>query len=309
MPLWQKQEERVKMKILIADGISPFGQEILKENNIDFDIQHYEHDELLKVIPEYDGILVRSATKVPRDIIDAGKNLKLIARGGTGIDNIDHKYAKSKGIPVLNTPGANSASVSELVFAHMFALARFIPQANITMRKGEWNKKAYKGFELAGKTLGIVGFGRIGQITAKMALAFGMKVLAYDLADIQTDLDVKIVTKEELLKESDFITLHVPKQAQNFITKTEFELMKPTVFLINTARGGVVNEEDLLEALNTGKIAGAGLDAFLNEPNPNPELVNHPKVSVTPHIGASTKEAQDRVGIQIAEKIVAVLKQ
>lgn len=297
------------MKILIADGISPFGQEILKENNIDFDIQHYEHDELLKVIPEYDGILVRSATKVPRDIIDAGKNLKLIARGGTGIDNIDHKYAKSKGIPVLNTPGANSASVSELVFAHMFALARFIPQANITMRKGEWNKKAYKGFELAGKTLGIVGFGRIGQITAKMALAFGMKVLAYDLADIQTDLDVKIVTKEELLKESDFITLHVPKQAQNFITKTEFELMKPTVFLINTARGGVVNEEDLLEALNTGKIAGAGLDAFLNEPNPNPELVNHPKVSVTPHIGASTKEAQDRVGIQIAEKIVAVLKQ
>jgi D-3-phosphoglycerate dehydrogenase len=133
--------------------------------------------------------------------------------------------------------------------------------------------------------------------------------LAYDLADIQTDLDIKIVTKEELLKESDFITLHVPKQARNFITKTEFELMKPTVFLINTARGGVVNEEDLLEALNTGKIAGAGLDAFLNEPNPNPELVNHPKVSVTPHIGASTKEAQDRVGIQIAEKIVAVLKQ
>jgi len=297
------------MKILIADGISPFGQEILKENNIDFDIQHYEHDELLKVIPEYDGILVRSATKVPQDIIDAGKNLKLIARGGTGIDNIDHEYAKSKGIPVLNTPGANSASVSELVFAHMFALARFIPQANITMRKGEWNKKAYKGFELAGKTLGIVGFGRIGQITAKMALAFGMKVLAYDLADIQTDLDVKIVTKEELLRESDFITLHVPKQAQNFITKTELELMKPTVFLINTARGGVVNEEDLLEALNTGKIAGVGLDAFLNEPNPNPELVNHPKVSVTPHIGASTKEAQDRVGIQIAEKIVAVLKQ
>jgi len=297
------------MKILIADGISPFGQEILKENNIDFDIQHYEHDELLKVIPEYDGILVRSATKVPQDIIDAGKNLKLIARGGTGIDNIDHEYAKSKGIPVLNTPGANSASVSELVFAHMFALARFIPQANITMRKGEWNKKAYKGFELAGKTLGIVGFGRIGQITAKMALAFGMKVLAYDLADIQTDLDVKIVTKEELLRESDFITLHVPKQAQNFITKTELELMKPTAFLINTARGGVVNEEDLLEALNTGKIAGVGLDAFLNEPNPNPELVNHPKVSVTPHIGASTKEAQDRVGIQIAEKIVAVLKQ
>ncbi|RKY61526.1 MAG: 3-phosphoglycerate dehydrogenase [Candidatus Neomarinimicrobiota bacterium] len=297
------------MKILITDGISPFGQEILRDNGIDFDIQHYEHDELLKVIPEYDGILVRSATKVPKDIIDAGKNLKLIARGGTGIDNIDHQYAKSKGIPVLNTPGANSASVSELVFAHMFALARFIPQANITMRKGEWNKKSYKGVELKGKTLGIVGFGKIGQITANMALSLGMSVLAYDLAEIKTDLDIKIVSKEELLKESDFITLHVPKQAQNFITKAEFELMKPTVFLINTSRGGVVNEEDLLEALNNGKIAGAGIDAFLNEPTPNPELVNHPKVSCTPHIGASTKEAQDRVGIQIAEKIVAVLNQ
>ncbi|MCD6204904.1 MAG: D-2-hydroxyacid dehydrogenase [Candidatus Marinimicrobia bacterium] len=297
------------MKILITDGISPFGQEILRDNGIDFDIQHYEHDELLKVIPEYDGILVRSATKVPKDIIDAGKNLKLIARGGTGIDNIDHQYAKSKGIPVLNTPGANSASVSELVFAHMFALARFIPQANITMRKGEWNKKSYKGVELKGKTLGIVGFGKIGQITANMALSLGMSVLAYDLAEIKTDLDIKIVSKEELLKESDFITLHVPKQAQNFITKAEFELMKPTVFLINTSRGGVVNEEDLLEALNNGKIAGAGIDAFLNEPTPNSELVNHPKVSCTPHIGASTKEAQDRVGIQIAEKIVAVLNQ
>ncbi|MBU1063224.1 D-2-hydroxyacid dehydrogenase [bacterium] len=295
------------MKILITDGISPFGKTILKDNHIDFDIQYYEHDELLKVIPQYDGILVRSATNVPKDVIDAGKNLKLIARGGTGIDNIDHKYAKSKGIPVLNTPGANSASVSELVFAHMFALARFIPQANITMRNGEWNKKAYKGSELAGKTLGIVGFGKIGQITAKMALAFGMKVIVFDLADIQTDMNVKTVSKEELLKESDFITLHVPKQAHNFITKAEFELLKPTVFIINTSRGGVINEDDLLEALNTGKIAGAGIDAFLNEPTPNPQLINHPKVSATPHIGASTKEAQDRVGIEIAEKIVAVL--
>lgn len=296
------------MKILIADGISPYGQEILKKNGIDFHIQHYEPEELLQVIPEYDGILVRSATKVTKDIIDAGKNLKLIARGGTGIDNIDHEYARSKGIPVLNTPGANSASVAELVFAHMFALARFIPQANITMRKGEWNKKAYKGYELAGKTLGIIGFGRIGQIVAKMALAFGMKVLVYDQMDIQTDLGVSVVSKERLLRESDFITLHVPKEAQNLITKAEFELMKPTAFIINSSRGGVVNEGDLLEALRAGKIAGAGIDAFLNEPTPNPELVNYPNVSVTPHIGASTKEAQDRVGIQIAEKIVTVLK-
>ncbi|MGC9365180.1 MAG: D-2-hydroxyacid dehydrogenase [Fidelibacterota bacterium] len=296
------------MKILIADGISPYGQEILKKNGIEFHIQHYEHEELLQVIPEYDGILVRSATKVTKDIIDAGKNLKLIARGGTGIDNIDHEYARSKDIPVLNTPGANSASVAELVFAHMFALARFIPQANITMRRGEWNKKAYKGHELAGKTLGIIGFGRIGQIVARMALAFGMKVLVYDQMDNQTDLEVSAVSKDMLLRESDFITLHVPKEAQNLITKAEFELMKPTVFIINSSRGGVINEDDLLEALRAGKIAGAGIDAFQNEPTPNPELVNHPNVSVTPHIGASTKEAQDRVGIQIAEKIVAVLK-
>lgn len=296
------------MKILIADGISPYGQEILKKNGIDFHIQHYDHDELVRVIHEYDGILVRSATKVTKDIIDAGKNLKLIARGGTGIDNIDHEYARSKGIPVLNTPGANSASVAELVFAHMFALARFIPQANITMRKGEWNKKAYKGYELAGKTLGIIGFGRIGQIVAKMALAFGMKVLVYDQMDNQTDLEVSAVSKDMLLRESDFITLHVPKEAQNLITKAEFELMKPTVFIINSSRGGVINEDDLLEALRAGKIAGAGIDAFQNEPTPNPELVNHPNVSVTPHIGASTKEAQDRVGIQIAKKIVTVLK-
>lgn len=296
------------MKILITDGISSFGKTILKDNQIDFDIQYYNHEDLVKVIPEYDGMLVRSATNVPKDVIDAGKNLKFIARGGTGIDNIDHEYAKSKGIPVLNTPGANSASVSELVFAHMFALARFIPQANITMRNGEWNKKAYKGYELAGKTLGIVGFGKIGQITAKMALAFGMNVIAFDMIDIKTDLDVRTVTKEELLKESDFITLHVPKQAQNFITRAEFELMKPTAFIINTSRGGVVNEDDLIEALTSGKIAGAGIDAFLNEPTPNPQLINHPKVSVTPHIGASTKEAQDRIGIEIAEKIVALFK-
>ncbi|MBN2601904.1 MAG: D-2-hydroxyacid dehydrogenase [Candidatus Marinimicrobia bacterium] len=296
------------MKILITDGISSFGKTILKDNQIDFDIQYYNHEDLVKVIPEYDGMLVRSATNVPKDVIDAGKNLKFIARGGTGIDNIDHEYAKSKGIPVLNTPGANSASVSELVFAHMFALARFIPQANITMRNGEWNKKAYKGYELAGKTLGIVGFGKIGQITAKMALAFGMNVIAFDMIDIKTDLDVRTVTKEELLKESDFITLHVPKKAQNFITRAEFELMKPTAFIINTSRGGVVNEDDLIEALTSGKIAGAGIDAFLNEPTPNPQLINHPKVSVTPHIGASTKEAQDRIGIEIAEKIVALFK-
>ena len=297
------------MKILIADGISPFGQEILKDNNIDFDIQHYELPDLIKVIPDYEGILVRSATKVPRKVIDAGKKLKLIARGGAGIDNIDHQYAKSIGIPVLNTPGANSASVAELVIAHMFALARFIPQANITMRNAEWNKKAYKGIELAGKTLGIIGFGKIGQITANIALGLGMKVLATDVIDIKTDMDVTITSKEELLKNADFISLHIPKPAQPFITKKEIDMMKDGVYIINCARGGVVAEKDLLDALNSGKVGGAGIDVYMEEPTKNIKLVSHPKVSVTPHVGASTREAQDRVGIQIAEKIVAVLKQ
>jgi D-3-phosphoglycerate dehydrogenase len=295
------------MKILITDGLSNSGQEILKQHQIEFDIQHYQPDDLIKVIPNYDGILVRSATRVTKEVIESGKKLKFIARGGTGIDNIDHQFAKSKNIPVLNTPGANSASVAELVFAHFFAMARYIPQSIVSLRAGQWNKKAYKGVELAGKTLGIVGFGRIGKLTARLGLAIGMKVLAYDLSEIKTELNITVVSFEELLKKSDFITLHVPKLDQPLITHKEFALMKDGVFVVNTARGGVIDETDLLAALDSGKVAGAGIDAFLNEPTPNPKLVCHPKVSVTPHIGASTKEAQDRVGIDIANQIVAIL--
>jgi len=296
------------MKVLITDGISPKGQEILKTNGIDFHIEHYEPAELIKVIPEYDAVLVRSATKIPKEVIDAGINLKFIARGGTGIDNIDHQYAKSRGITVLNTPGANSASVAELVFAHLFALARFIPQANITMRKGEWNKKAYKGHELAGKTLGIIGFGVIGKLTAKIALGLGMKVIATDITEIKTNLDVTISTIEDVFRNSDFISLHVPKMSEPLITAKEIEMMKDGVYIINCARGGVIDENDLLDALNSGKVSGAGLDVFAEEPTQNMELVNHPKVSVTPHIGASTIEAQDRIGIIIAEKLVEAFK-
>jgi len=296
------------MKVLITDGISPKGQDILKANGIDFHIEHYEPVELIKVIPEYDAVLVRSATKIPKEVIDAGINLKFIARGGTGIDNIDHQYAKSKGITILNTPGANSASVAELAFAHLFALARFIPQANITMRKGEWNKKAYKGRELAGKTLGIIGFGVIGKLTAKIALGLGIKVIATDIAEIKTDLDVTISTIEDVFRNSDFISLHVPKMSEPLITAKEIEMMKDGVYIINCARGGVIDEKDLLDALNSGKVAGAGLDVFAEEPPQNMDLVNHPKVSVTPHIGANTIEAQDRIGIIIAEKLVEAFK-
>lgn len=295
------------MKVLITDGLSPKGQQILRAAGIDFHIEHYQPEELIEAIPEYDAVIVRSATKVTQEVIDAGQNLKTIARAGTGIDNIDHRYAESSGIPVLNAPGANSHSVAELVFAHLFALLRFIPQANITLRRGEWNKKQYKGHEIAGKTLGIIGFGRIGKITARLALQWDMKVVVYDIVEQTSDQALEFVSLPELLSRADFITLHVPKLKKPLITKREIGMMKEGVYLINCARGGVIDEDDLLGALNSGKIAGAGLDAFLNEPTPNPELVNHPKVSVTPHIGASTVEALDRVGIQIAKKVVNAL--
>ena len=295
------------MKILVNDNISDKGIEILEDQGYELTQHHYEKEELMDVLPDYDAIIIRSATKVREDLIDKS-NLKVIARAGTGIDNIDHEYARSKGIQVLNTPGANSASVSELVFAHMFALARYIPQANITMRKGEWNKKQYRGIELAGKTLGIMGFGKIGEITAKMALGFGMNVIAYDIADIDTDLDVEFKSKEEVLKESDFLTLHVPSMDEPFITAEDMKTMKNSAYLVNCARGGVVDEDDLLAALDNGDIAGAGVDVYLDEPTDNEDLVNHKKVSVTPHIGAATYEAQDRVGIQIAEKLIDALE-
>lgn len=295
------------MKVLLNDGLSPNGLAILDKAGIDYDKNHYTGNDLLEKIKDFDGIIVRSATKVTKEVIDAGINLKAIARAGTGIDNIDSKYAALKGIPILNTPGANSASVSELVFGHFFALARFIPEAKRTLGLGEWNKKKFKGFELAGKTLGIIGFGRIGKITARMAIAFGMKVIAFDVFDFETDMDVKKVTKEELLKESDFITIHVPKLDKPFIADEELKMMKNSAYVVNCSRGGVVAEKALLEALNNGEIAGAGLDVWENEPHPNLDLVNHPKVSATCHIGANTYDALERVGGQIAEKMVAEL--
>ncbi|MBN2280720.1 MAG: D-2-hydroxyacid dehydrogenase [Candidatus Marinimicrobia bacterium] len=295
------------MKVLLNDGLSQNGLEIFEKAGIKYDKNHYEGDELLEKIKHFDGILVRSATTVTKEIIDAGINLKAIARAGTGIDNIDHVYAASKGIPVLNTPGANSASVSELVFGHFFNLARYISESKRTMALGEWNKNQYKGYELAGKTLGVVGFGRIGKITAGIGLALGMKVLAYDVMNINSDMNVKVVSKEQLLNESDFISIHVPKLDKPFIGTEELKMMKKSAFLVNCSRGGVVDETALLEALNNGIIAGAGLDVWENEPHPNSVLVKHPKVSATCHIGANTYDALDRVGIEIAEKMVAEL--
>ena len=301
------------MKILVSDGIEAVGAEILKNAGFEVVEKKYSPEELIQNIKDYDAIIVRSATKVTKEVIDAGVNLKAIARGGVGLDNIDLNYAKEKGIPVLNTPGASSISVAELAIAHMFALARFINLSKMEMIEGKWPKKEYShGFELTGKTLGLIGLGNIGKETAKRALGLFMKVIAYDPYVTSTDLNVQLVSKEELLKQSDIISLHIPfnKTEGASIAKNEFEMMKDGVIIINCARGGVVDENDLLEALNSGKVKAAGIDVFVNEPTTGAQmnLIKHPRVSVTPHIGASTDEAQERVGQEIAEKVVEVLK-
>jgi D-3-phosphoglycerate dehydrogenase len=301
------------MKILISDGIEDIGKKILNEAGFEVVDKKLSPEELFKEIANYDAIIVRSATKVTKDVIDAGKNLKAIARGGVGLDNIDVQHAKSKGIPVLNTPGASSISVAELAIAHMFALSRFLNLSNTEMREGKWPKKEYsKGVELTGKTLGIIGIGNIGKEVAKRALGLGMKVIASDPFVKQTDLNVKLVNQEEVLKNADYLSLHIPfdKKVGPTITKKEFDLMKKGVILINCARGGVVSEKDLLDALKSGKVANAAMDVFENEPPTSEEyeLIKHPRVSVTPHIGASTVEAQERVGEEIATKVVNALK-
>ena len=295
------------MKVLISDGLSKKGQEILENAGIECVNEHYSPEELVEKIKDFECILVRSATKVPKEVIDAGEKLVCIARGGAGIDNIDHQYAKTKGIPTLNTPAANSASVAELAIAHMFSLARFLHKSNVTMRKGEWNKKEYKGIELNGKTLGLVGCGKIGQLTAGIANALGMKVIGCDPCVKDAD-GIDMVSFEDVLAKADFVSLHVPKQAEPVIGAAELAKMKDGVYLINCARGGVVDEAALLDALISGKVAGAGIDVYVEEPTKNIDLVSHPNVSVTPHVGASTAEAQERVGTEIAEKIVAALK-
>lgn len=301
------------MKILVSDGIEDSGKKILEDAGFQVDILKYSPEELVQKIAEYDAIIVRSATKVTKEVIDAGVNLKAIARGGVGVDNIDVAYAKEKGIPVLNTPGASSISVAELAIGHMFAVCRFINISNIEMREGKWPKKEYAhGMELTGKTLGLIGIGNIGKETAKRAIGLGMNVIAFDPFVEKIDLDVKFVSKDELLANSDFISLHLPKVKGEppALGAPEFAKCKKGVVIINCARGGVVSEKDLLEALNNGTVRYAGIDVFENEPatEAQMDLIRHPRVSVTPHIGASTDEAQDRVGIEIATKVVNALQ-
>jgi D-3-phosphoglycerate dehydrogenase len=300
------------MKILVTDGISPEGAKILTDAGHDVDQKSLAPGELLAAIPSYHCIIVRSATKVTREVIDAGTNLSVIARGGVGVDNIDVARAKEKGMLVLNTPAASAISVAELAIGHMLALSRFLHTSTAEMRAGKWPKKEFsKGIELYKKTLGILGLGNIGKEVARRGLGLGMNVLAYDPPFAPMDFFVEITTKERLLKNSDFITLHLPfdREAGPVIGKKEFGLMKKGVVVINCARGGVVDEAALLEALNNGTVGGAGLDVFMNEPptEAQKELLAHPRVSVSPHIGGSTVEAQERVGTEIALKVVKAL--
>jgi D-3-phosphoglycerate dehydrogenase len=299
------------MKILVSDGIHPLGEEILRNSGAEVVLHKYSPEELMDVIKDFDAIMVRSATKVPKELIDAG-NLKCIARGGVGLDNIDTAYAKEKGIPVLNTPGASSISVAELAFGHMLAACRFINRSKMEMVAGNWPKKDYKaGIELTGKTLGLLGFGAIGRETAKRGIGMGMKVIAFDPFVTETDMDVTLVTKDELLEQSDFISLHMPfiKAEGPALGDAEFAKMKDGVVLVNCARGGTVKESALLDALNSGKVARAAIDVYETEPAGDDQkaLIDHPLTSVTPHIGASTTEAQIRVSTEIAQKVVDTL--
>ena len=297
------------IRILVTDGMEASGVQALKEKGFEVVEKFYEPEELGTALQEFDVVVVRSATKVRQPIIDkaaeAGR-LKLIIRGGVGVDNIDVAYATGKGIKVANTPNASSASVAELALAHMFAVARFINISNVSMRDGKWDKKKYEGTEIGGKTLGLVGFGRISRELARMGKALGMKVIYTDIMGKMEGFDeFKFCSLEELLPQADYISLHIPfiKEQGATIGKAQFDMMKDGAILINCARGGVVDEAALIDALNSGKLAGAGVDVFVEEPTKNTELVNHPKVSVTPHIGAATTEAQTRIG----EEIVTVI--
>ncbi len=301
-------------RILVADGMEKSG--ILALQNAGFEIveEYYEPEVLKEKIKEFDAIVVRSATKVRKPIIDAAletKQLKLVIRGGVGVDNIDVEYAMENGIKVTNTPLASSASVAELAIGHMFALARHIHIANVTMRQGKWNKKHYEGIELGGKTLGLIGFGRIARETAKRAKALGMSVIYTNRSGkIEGDDEYTYVPFNELLAKSDFISLHIPAgpEGKAVIGSAEFEMMKDGAYIVNTARGGVVCEKALLEALDSGKVAGAAIDVFVEEPTKNEALYTHDKISLTPHIGGSTNEAQTRIGEEIVEIITNFFK-
>lgn len=316
------------MKILANDGLSPSGISTLEDAGFEVLTTNVAQEQLANFINENDvtGLLVRSATQVPKELIDSCPGLKLIGRGGVGMDNIDVAYAREKGLHVINTPAASSESVAELVFAHLFGGVRFLYDANRNMPlEGDTSfkklKKSYaKGAELRGKTLGIIGFGRIGQATAKIGLGIGMEIIYHDPFIEEATIDVpffdgqqvsfalKSQSKEAVLASADFISLHVPAQKDYIIGVAEFKQMKDGVGLVNAARGGVIDEAALIVALEKGKVSFAGLDVFESEPRPEIKVLMHPNISLSPHIGAATGEAQDRIGSELATQIIALLQ-
>src|SRR5690554_1637790 len=315
------------MKVLANDGIAASGKAALEQAGFEVCTDKVEQDQLIDILnkEKYEVILVRSATKIRKDIIDNCPSIKMIGRGGIGMDNIDVEYAQSKGIEVFNTPAASSQSVAELVIVHLFGAVRSLYQSNREMPKegktgfNTLKKKYGNGFELRGKTMGIYGFGRIGQALASYALGCGMHVTAYDHSGGPFDVEVEVggqkVTVqvqnhsiEEMLKTADVLSLHVPSSDGHLIGEKEFAELKDGAVLINAARGGVVDEAALLKALNSGKISHAALDVFEGEPQPNEAILTHEKISLSPHIGAATKEAQDRIGIELANNIKVFYK-
>ena len=299
------------MKILVTDKMADEALELMKKKH-ELVFSEFEPEGLLNEIEKYDAILVRSRTKVTKDVIEKGKNLKVIGRAGVGVDNIDVKKATEKRIPVVNAPGGATISVAELTFAHMLSLARNLCKSDRTMKNGLWEKKKLKGAEIYGKTLGLVGSGRIGAEVGKRAKAFGMKILVYDpylSKESAEEQGFELIELDYLLKNSDFISMHTPltDETRKMISTNEFEKMKNTAFIINCARGGVIDESALYNALKEGKIKGAALDVYENEPPKNSPLLTLDNIVFTPHLGASTSEAQIRAGTITAEQVLKVL--
>ena len=302
------------MKVLVTDPIAEESIEFMRRNGLDVDVKtEISHDELLDLIGGYDALIVRSRTRVTRDVIEVAERLKIIGRAGVGVDNIDVKFATERGIVVVNAPGGNSVSAAEHTIGLILALVRRIPQADRSVKEGKWERKRFVGVELRGKTLGVVGLGRVGYEVAKRMRCFEMNILAYDpyvSEERARSVGAKLVSLEEILRNSDIITIHVPKtkETEGMISYKEFEIMKDGVYIVNTARGGIVDERALYDAILSGKVAGAALDVYEREPPEDNPLLNLDNVVTTPHIGASTREAQMIVGMTVAEDIVNFFK-
>jgi D-3-phosphoglycerate dehydrogenase len=297
-----------EVKVLVCDPIADKGSEMMQQAGIEVDVKTgLAPEELERTIGDYDVIVVRSATKVRKPLIEAGKNLKLIVRAGVGLDNIDVEYAQARGIEVMNTPAASSNAVAELTVGYLLALARRLPQTTASLRAGKWEKKKFSGNEIAGKTLGLVGYGRIGWLVAKKALALEMEVIAYDpYVSDPKGLEMEFVSLEELLERADYISMHLPlnDETRNLIDSLQFEMMKDGTCIINCARGGTINEDALYEAIRSGKVAGAALDVYAEEPAKGNRLFELDEVIGSPHIGAATVEAQYRVSTEVAERVI-----